>query len=334
MSGDQRRLLIQREAGRLFARSGYAATTLDDIAAAAGVTKPMVYRHFVSKKALYLALLAKHENDLPTFFERIDADSLDGTPQTLLRAILDVWFDYVWENRHAWVMLFRDSSGDADIQRFRRRVSASARRVLAEFIARATRIRDPAGPGRADRRAAEERPGRAGALVDRQPRHAEAAGARRRAADEPARDTAGMTQEDEGARLWEERLRAGYEAFNREEFDDSLEFMHPDIEWHRGAVSIEGGVIRGRDQVRALMTPDMFDRQEIKVGEIQTNGEKVLVETTFRVRGRSSGIELENRGWQVWTVRDNLAVRVELYDEEAEALAAAGLDGDLSSRIR
>lgn len=135
MSGDQRRLLIQREAGRLFARSGYAATTLDDIAAAAGVTKPMVYRHFASKKGLYLALLAKHENDLPTFFERVDPDSLDGTPQTLLHAILDVWFDYVWENRHAWVMLFRDSSGDADIQRFRRRVSASARRVLAEFIA-------------------------------------------------------------------------------------------------------------------------------------------------------------------------------------------------------
>ena len=135
MSGDQRRLLIQREAGRLFARSGYAATTLDDIAAAAGVTKPMVYRHFASKKGLYLALLAKHENDLPTFFERVDPDSLDGSPQTLLHAILDVWFDYVWENRHAWVMLFRDSSGDAGIQRFRRRVSASARRVLAEFIA-------------------------------------------------------------------------------------------------------------------------------------------------------------------------------------------------------
>src|SRR5207342_680675 len=106
-----------REAGRLFARSGYAATTLDEIAAAAGVTKPMVYRHFASKKSLYLALLTKHENDLPTFFERIDPDSLDGTPQSLLYAILGVWFDYVWENQHAWVMLFRDSSGDADIQR-------------------------------------------------------------------------------------------------------------------------------------------------------------------------------------------------------------------------
>ena len=37
-----------------------------------------------------------------------------------------------------------------------------------------------------------------------------------------------MTQ-DEQARLWVERLRAGYEAFNREEFDESLEFMHPDM---------------------------------------------------------------------------------------------------------
>jgi hypothetical protein len=46
-----------------------------------------------------------------------------------------VWLDYVWENQHAWLMLFRDSSGDPEIQRVRRRVSASARRVLAEFIA-------------------------------------------------------------------------------------------------------------------------------------------------------------------------------------------------------
>src|SRR3954453_22952988 len=135
LSGDHRRVLIQREAGRLFARSGYAATTLDDIAAAGGVTKPMVYRHFASKKALYLELLAKHEQDLPTFFEGIDSAELDGSPEGLVRAILDVWFDYVRENRHAWVMLFRDSSGDEEIRRVRCRVSLSARRVMAGFIA-------------------------------------------------------------------------------------------------------------------------------------------------------------------------------------------------------
>jgi ketosteroid isomerase-like protein len=131
--------------------------------------------------------------------------------------------------------------------------------------------------------------------------------------------------DDERARVWEERLRTGIEAFNREDFDSTLEFLHPDIEWHRGEVSVEGGVIRGREGVRALMTPDVFERQEIAVGEIRVNADKVLVETTFRVRARFTGIELENRGWQVWTVRDDLAVRVELFDDEAPALAAAGL---------
>ena len=87
-----------------------------------------------------------------------------------------------------------------------------------------------------------------------------------------------------------------------------------------------GRVLRLADKpVRALMTPDMFDRQALILGDIVVNGDKVLVETTFRVRGRSSGIELANRGWQVWTIRDDLAVRVELFDDEAAARAATGL---------
>jgi AcrR family transcriptional regulator len=85
----------------------------------------MVYRHFESKKALYLALLDKHENDLPTFLE----DGLE------IPSILEHWLDYVRENSHAWVMLFRDSSGDDEIRERRRGVSLRAREVLAGFIA-------------------------------------------------------------------------------------------------------------------------------------------------------------------------------------------------------
>ncbi len=134
--------------------------------------------------------------------------------------------------------------------------------------------------------------------------------------------------DDERARLWEERLRTGIEAFNREDFDATLEFLHPDFEWHRGEVSIEGGVIRGRENLRALMTPDIFDRQVLTVDDITINDDKVLVETRFRARGRTSGIELENRSWQVWTVHDDLAVRVELFDDEATARVAAGMAGE------
>jgi AcrR family transcriptional regulator len=121
----ERRALILREAGRLFARHGYAGTRLDDIAAAAHVTKPIVYRHFESKKALYVALLVKHRDDLPTFVE-------GGQP---LSAILEHWLTYVRENSHAWVMIFRDPSGDDDIRALRRDVNLRAREVLASFIA-------------------------------------------------------------------------------------------------------------------------------------------------------------------------------------------------------
>jgi AcrR family transcriptional regulator len=132
ISADDRRALIAREAGRLFARHGYAATRLEDIAAAAHVTKPIVYRHFDSKKALYAALLVKHENDLPSFLEGIDGAS--RSPEVLVRGVLERWLDYVDENRHAWVMLFRDSSGDEEIRALRRRVSLRAREVMSAFV--------------------------------------------------------------------------------------------------------------------------------------------------------------------------------------------------------
>jgi AcrR family transcriptional regulator len=132
LPADERRATITEAAGPLFARDGYAATRLDDIAAAAGVSKPILYRHFDSKKALYMALLRKHRDDLPTFVAEADpaAPAAD-----VMRAIIDHWLDYVREHRHAWVLLFRDSSGDEEIRELRHEVNLRARQVLAGFIA-------------------------------------------------------------------------------------------------------------------------------------------------------------------------------------------------------
>jgi AcrR family transcriptional regulator len=139
---EERRALILLAAGRAFARDGYAGARIEDIAAAAEVTKPIVYRHFASKKALYMALLEKHEGDLPGFIEAIDPDGLPL--DELVRAILDHWFDYVRENQHAWFMLFRDRSGDEEIQALRRRVNLRAREVIAAFMAEFADGRIPA----------------------------------------------------------------------------------------------------------------------------------------------------------------------------------------------
>jgi len=52
-----RRAAILRAAAAAFAERGFAATSMDDVAGAAGITRLIVYRHFESKDALYAAVL-------------------------------------------------------------------------------------------------------------------------------------------------------------------------------------------------------------------------------------------------------------------------------------
>ena len=127
----ERRALIVEAAGRRFGEHGYDASRLDDIAAAAGVTKPILYRHFADKEALYLALLERHRDDLPTFTAAMPAH---GTLQERLRAVLDGWVAYVEAHGYAWRMLFRDTGGGARVQAFRAEVQSEARAVLVQAI--------------------------------------------------------------------------------------------------------------------------------------------------------------------------------------------------------
>ena len=117
--------------GRLFGERGYERTRLDQVAAAAGVTKPIVYRHFGSKAGLYLALLERHDRDLDSFVPRMPAK---GSPAERLRAVLDAWLDYVEQHAYAWRMLFRDRGGGPGIEEARLTVHARARAVLAALI--------------------------------------------------------------------------------------------------------------------------------------------------------------------------------------------------------
>lgn len=127
----ERRALIMDAAGRLFGQRGYDRTRLDDVAAAAGVTKPILYRHFDGKQALYLALLRRHRDDLGRFAVAIPDQ---GSPEARLRAVLEVWFAYVEAHTYAWRMLFRDTGGGPEVQAFRLEVHARARAVLVEII--------------------------------------------------------------------------------------------------------------------------------------------------------------------------------------------------------
>ncbi len=67
---DNRRQLILDAAARLFARSGYHATSMRDIASAAGMLPGSVYYHFASKEAL---LLAVYDEGVARIASRVDA---------------------------------------------------------------------------------------------------------------------------------------------------------------------------------------------------------------------------------------------------------------------
>jgi len=56
LSAEERKLAIVMAALPLFARKGFAETTTKDLARAAGVSEPLLYRHFANKEALYLEI--------------------------------------------------------------------------------------------------------------------------------------------------------------------------------------------------------------------------------------------------------------------------------------
>jgi AcrR family transcriptional regulator len=136
LSGAQRRRLIEDAAARLFAQRGYAATTVEDIVAEAGVSKPMLYRHFQSKKELQMKLLEQRRDELAA----APLDSLlqgKGKPEERLPAMVDAWFAHVEQHPNTSRVLFQDAAGDQDIQalqrELRRRQRAADVALLREF---------------------------------------------------------------------------------------------------------------------------------------------------------------------------------------------------------
>lgn len=122
-----------------------------------------------------------------------------------------------------------------------------------------------------------------------------------------------------------QRLHAGYDAFNRGDFDSAAALFHPDAEF----IPVGGQApIRGADQIRAWMEPSAFERQVIELREIVVNGDKALLLLHSEIRGAGSGIEMEVDAWNVMTRNsDGLITRMETFvlHDEAEARAAAGL---------
>ncbi|MEX1140969.1 MAG: TetR/AcrR family transcriptional regulator [Thermoleophilaceae bacterium] len=91
----------------LFAERGYAAVTMDDVAAAVGVTKPLLYNYFGNKEQLYLACLERAGDALVDTV--VEAVGTTSEPAEALRAGLRAFFEFVDEDRAAWAVLFDET---------------------------------------------------------------------------------------------------------------------------------------------------------------------------------------------------------------------------------
>jgi AcrR family transcriptional regulator len=136
LSATERRALIEEAGARLFARHGFDATTVEDIVSAAGVSKPMLYRHFESKRDLHMRLMERRRDELASepLTKFLEAT---GPPKKRLAEMVDAWFAHVEHHPDTAKMLFQDAPGDQQIQslqaELRRRQRAADVAMLREW---------------------------------------------------------------------------------------------------------------------------------------------------------------------------------------------------------
>jgi AcrR family transcriptional regulator len=127
-----------------FAAHGYGAVTMEDVAAAAGVTKPLLYAYFGNKERLYMACMERAGDALLATVLAAVAPA-DG-PADALRRGLRAFFAFVAEDRDAWRVLFDETlpAGGATAARvgeYRERLVSLVAQTLLTRLPEARRTR-------------------------------------------------------------------------------------------------------------------------------------------------------------------------------------------------
>jgi AcrR family transcriptional regulator len=147
MRAPERREQLLEVARRMFGNEGFHAVSMDSVAREAGVTKPILYDHFPSKRDLYLALL---DATLDALQEDVRAalDAPIGNRERI-RASFQAYFDFVDDQAEGFRLLMQETVGAEDA--FRQRVEE----VRAEILSDVADLIVRESEGRLDREHAE-----------------------------------------------------------------------------------------------------------------------------------------------------------------------------------
>jgi AcrR family transcriptional regulator len=106
MTGAERRQQLLDVGRALFAERGYEATSIEEIATRAEVSKPVVYEHFGSKEGLYTFVV---DHEMHRLLDRFTSALSGGDPRELLEQAAFVLLDYIEDETAGFRILIRDS---------------------------------------------------------------------------------------------------------------------------------------------------------------------------------------------------------------------------------
>ncbi len=140
LPAEQRRTQLVAVAVEVFGERGFHATSMDEVAEAAGVTKPVLYQHFPSKRALYRELLDDVDAQLVARLVAATEGAASGRER--VQEGFAAYFRFVTENRAGFRLLFGASvRSDAEFAM----VAEHAIDRIAALIADLVEIDAPAG---------------------------------------------------------------------------------------------------------------------------------------------------------------------------------------------
>ncbi|MFN2617797.1 MAG: nuclear transport factor 2 family protein [Thermoleophilaceae bacterium] len=108
-------------------------------------------------------------------------------------------------------------------------------------------------------------------------------------------------------------IRQAIEAFGRRDFEMALERFDPQVEWHPASEDPDAMTRYGHAGVAEHFTQwtAAFDDLQGEVEAAREQGDEVVVLLHYWGHGSESGVEIDDRVWQVFTFRGERIVRVE-----------------------
>jgi AcrR family transcriptional regulator len=106
MTGKERRQQLLDVARTLFAERGFEATSVEEIAARANVSKPVVYEHFGGKEGLYAVVV---DREMQQLLDRFTESLSAGHPRELLEQAALTFLSYIEDQTDGFRILVRDS---------------------------------------------------------------------------------------------------------------------------------------------------------------------------------------------------------------------------------